>query len=193
MPDAGAASDTIMNLWFRLLHLIVSSLFRPRLDPTRDASALRFRVWPHDLDTSLHLNNGRYWTLMDLGRSDLMIRSGLWRAVLKNGWTPVVSAGTIRFRRELRPFQAFRLETRIVTWAETWVVMEHRMVSRSENGRDLVNAVALVRAGLYDRKARHFIPVERMFSAIGTSALAPEPTPEVAAFLAAEEAMKQGA
>jgi acyl-CoA thioesterase FadM len=182
-----------MNLWLRLLSVIVSAFWRPRLDPVSEASRLSFRVLPTDLDTSLHMNNGRYWTLMDLGRTDLMIRSGLWRAVLRNGWIPVVSAGTIRFRRELRPFQAFRLETRIVTWARTWIVMEHRMVSRSEGGRDIVNATALVRAGLYDRKAKHFIPVHQLFAVIGTSAVAPDPAPEVAAFLAAEEAMKQDA
>ncbi len=93
-----------MNLWLRLLWLIATAWRRPRIDLPFAHSSLRFRVWPHDLDTSLHLNNGRYWTLMDLGRTDLMIRSGLWRPVLRNGWTPVVSAGQIRFRRELRPF-----------------------------------------------------------------------------------------
>ena len=30
------------------------------------------RVWPNDLDTNAHMNNGRYLTLMDLGRFDLM-------------------------------------------------------------------------------------------------------------------------
>ena len=51
------------------------------------------------------MNNGRYWSLMDLGRTDLMLRTGLWRAVLRHRWVPVVNAGAIRFRRELRLFQ----------------------------------------------------------------------------------------
>jgi acyl-CoA thioesterase FadM len=130
---------------------------------------------------------------MDLGRADLMIRSGLWRAVLKNRWTPVISAGTIRFRRELRAFQAFTLDTRIVTWSETSVVIEHRIVSRARGGGDVVNAVALVRAGLYDRKARRFVTIERLFEEIGPSVAAPEFTTEVAAFLKAEDALKQAA
>jgi acyl-CoA thioesterase FadM len=182
-----------MNLWLRLLHLVVGSLFRPKIDPTAGVSRLTFRVWPHDLDTSLHLNNGRYWTLMDLGRTDLMIRSGLWRAVLRNRWVPVVSAGKIRFRRELRPFQPFAIETRMVTWAETWVVMEHRVVSRSRTGADIVNAVAMVRVGLYDRQAKSFVAIDRMFAEIGVSATAPAPTADVEAFLAAEQAMKRAA
>ncbi|AWM88202.1 thioesterase family protein [Microvirga sp. 17 mud 1-3] len=180
-----------MNLWLRVLHLIIASFFRPRLDPVRDVSRLSFRVWPHDLDTSLHMNNGRYWTLMDLGRTDIMIRSGLWRAVTRNGWVPVVSAGKIRFRRELRLFQPFVMESRIVTWAETWVVIEHRLVSQARDGSPVINAIALVRAGLYDRKAKSFVAVERLFDAIGLQARPPEASEEVAAFLAAEEALKK--
>jgi acyl-CoA thioesterase FadM len=182
-----------LNLWLRLLWLIVTTPFRGRITPPADGSRLAFRVWPHDLDTSLHMNNGRYWTLMDLGRTDLMLRSGLWRAVLKHGWVPVVSAGKIRFRRELKLFTPFRLETRVILWAESWLVMEHRIVSEGRNG-EIVNAIALVRAGLYDRKARAYVPVARLFGEIGVSVdPSPHASPEVEAFLAAEEAMKQAA
>ncbi|KFG67083.1 thioesterase family protein [Microvirga sp. BSC39] len=182
-----------MNLWLRLLHLIVASFVRPKLDPARDVSRLAFRVWPHDLDTSLHMNNGRYWTLMDLGRTDMMIRSGLWRPILRNGWVPVVNAGQIRFRRELRPFRPFTLETRILTWSGTHVVMEHRLVSRSKDGSLILNAIALVKAGLYDRKLRSFVSMPRLLAEIGLQAEAPKAAPEVEAFLTAEETLKSAA
>ncbi|UVF18920.1 thioesterase family protein [Microvirga terrae] len=182
-----------MNLWLRVLHLIVMSLFRRKLDPARDVSRLGFRVWPHDLDTSLHMNNGRYWTLMDLGRTDIMIRSGLWRPILRHGWVPVVGAGQIRFRRELRPFRAFALETRILTWSANHVVMEHRLISKARDGRPVLNAIALVRAGLYDRRERRFVPMERLLGEIGVDAQAPAAAPEVEAFLAAEETLKSAA
>ena len=42
-----------MNLWLRLLHLILAGFVRPKLDPARDVSRLAFRVWPHDLEMSL--------------------------------------------------------------------------------------------------------------------------------------------
>lgn len=41
-----------MNLWLRLLHLILASFVRGTLDPTRNVSRLAFRVWPRDLDMS---------------------------------------------------------------------------------------------------------------------------------------------
>ena len=81
-----------MNLWLRLLWLLLTARWRGPLSLPRDSSTLRFRVWPHDLDLSFHLNNGRYLTLMDLGRLDVMVRSGLWREVLHHKWTPIASA-----------------------------------------------------------------------------------------------------
>ncbi|MDR6871454.1 acyl-CoA thioesterase FadM [Bosea sp. BE125] len=180
-----------MNLWLRLLWLLLTSPFRPRLKPLGAPSLLGFRVWPLDLDTSLHMNNGRYWTLMDLGRTDLMLRTGLWRAVLRHRWVPVVNAGTIRFRRELRLFRPFRLETAILCWSESWLVMQHRVLSRARDGSEIVAAVALVRAALYDRAGKRYVPVATLMAEIGIGATSPEPSPEVAAFLASEEAMRQ--
>jgi acyl-CoA thioesterase FadM len=180
-----------MNLWLRLLWLIATARFRGKLTPPFGTSELPFRVMPHDLDTSLHMNNGRYWTLMDLGRTDLMLRMGLWRAVLKHGWTPIVSAGKIRFRRELRLWRAFSLKSRILCWSDTWAVIEHRLVSRRDSREEVVNAVALVRVGLYDRKARAFVPIQRMMDVMGVEAKSPPPSSEVQAFLDAEDAMKR--
>ncbi|KQP29700.1 thioesterase [Methylobacterium sp. Leaf104] len=176
-----------MNLWLRLLWLVATAWRRPRLALPLGVSRLGFRVWPHDLDTSLHMNNGRYWTLMDLGRADLMLASGLWRSVLRRRWTPVVSAGQIRFRRELRPFQAFDLETRLAHWDETRFVIEHRLVIRKTG---TVAAIALVQAGLYDRRRRSYVPMRTLLAAIGIAAEAQPMPAEVEAFLAAEHALR---
>ncbi|MGO4403063.1 thioesterase family protein [Bosea sp. RAF48] len=182
-----------MNLWLRLIWLLLTTRFRPGLALPGEASVLPFRVWFHDLDTSLHMNNGRYWALMDLGRLDLMLRSGLWRAVLRHRWLPVVNAGTIRFRREMRLFRPFRLETRILCWSENWLVMQHRMLMRGRDGGEIVAAVALVRAALYDKGARAYVPVARLLGEIGIDVESPAPTAEVAAFLASEESMRSAA
>ncbi|WP_439500281.1 acyl-CoA thioesterase [Bosea sp. (in: a-proteobacteria)] len=180
-----------MNLWLRLLWLLLTTPFRPKLKPPFEPSVLPFRVWFHDLDTSLHMNNGRYWSLMDLGRTDLMLRTGLWRTILREGWVPVVNSGMIRFRRELRLFRPFRIETAILCWTESWLVMQHRVVSRGRDGSEIVAAVALVRAALYDRGDKSFVPVARLMEEMGLSVESPPASPEVAAFLASEEAMRQ--
>lgn len=105
-----------MNLWFRVLWLFLTAPFRARIEAPFGVSRLHFRVWPLDLDTNLHLNNGRYLTIADLGRADLLTQTGLWKAVFQEGLMPMLSGSAIRYRRELKPFQAFTLESRIVCW-----------------------------------------------------------------------------
>ena len=180
-----------MNLWFRLFWLLLTARFRPRLAMPEQASDLSFQVWPHDLDTSLHMNNGRYWSLMDLGRTDLVLRSGLWRAILRYRWLPVVNAGTIRFRRELRAFRKFRLETRILCWSEHWLVIQHRVLTANRRGDEILAAIALVRAAIYDRQAKAYVPVARLLGEMGVEGQSPEPNPEVAAFLASEQVLRE--
>jgi acyl-CoA thioesterase FadM len=180
-----------MNLWFRLFWLLLSARGRGALDLPRKASMLGFRVWPHDLDLSFHMNNGRYLALMDLGRLDVMVRSGLWRQVLRNKWTPIASAITIRFQRELRLFQKFRLDTKLLCWDSSLVVMEQIFVFVGGPRDGQTAARALFKGGLYDRKERKFIEIARLMSLLGVSETSPPATPEVEAFLHADDQLKQ--
>lgn len=179
-----------MNLWLRLLLLLATAWRRPTLVASGDVSRLNFRVWPNDLDLSLHMNNGRYLTLMDLGRLDFMIGTGLWRPLIKHRWTPIASTIAIRFRRELRLFDRVSLETRLVAWSDVTVVMEQvmRFASGPRNGQ--VASRALFKGGLYDRQAKAFVTIERLMTELGVRAESPPITPELAAFMKADEAIR---
>ena len=87
-----------MNLWLRLLGFFLTARSRPALELPGGISVLHFRVWPLDLDLSLHMNNGRYLTIMDLGRIDILTRSGLLRVVVRERWTPIASGIQISVR-----------------------------------------------------------------------------------------------
>ena len=91
-----------MNKYWRLLWLFLRHRARPRLG-IWDTARTPFRVLPTDLDLLRHMNNGTYLTLMDLGRMDLMLRSGVWKIVSDQGWYPVVAGQTISYRRSLDP------------------------------------------------------------------------------------------
>ncbi len=97
----------------------------------------------------------------------------------------------IRFRRELRLADRHRLETRILAWDETAVVMEQVFLFDGTARNGEIAARALVKGGLYDRAARDYVPVARLMDEVGASAASPPPTPEVEAFLATDEALKQ--
>lgn len=180
-----------MNLWIRLIWLLLTARKRGRLILPHAVSVLSFRVYPHDLDLSMHMNNGRYLTLMDLGRMDVMLRSGLWREVLHHRWTPIASAITIRFQRELRLFQRFRLQTRLLCWEENLVVMEQAFIITGGLRDGQPAARALFKGGLYDRKEKKFVEIARLMTLIGASAESPPPAPEVEAFLHADDRLKQ--
>ena len=115
-----------MNLWFRLLKVLIVGLFRRRLSMT-EASLLRFRVWPNDLDINVHMNNARYLALMDLGRFDLIARCGLWRPMIAKRWQAVIGGALVRYRRPLGPFQRFQLFSRMLCWDDRWIYIEHRI------------------------------------------------------------------
>lgn len=127
-----------MNLIFRLLWLLTVSRFRSRCSVTGPVRT-PFRVLPSDLDVLRHVNNGVYLSLLDLARTDLMIRSGLMRPVRERGWYPVVTAESIRFRRSLTLFQRFHVETRVLGWDEKSFYIEQRFLRHDD-----VAATALV-------------------------------------------------
>ena len=114
-----------MNLWFRLFVQLLSAPWRSSVQAL-ESSYQQMRCWPSDLDLNLHMTNSRYLALMDLGRLDLIMRVGLFKALLRQGWRPVVGAQRIRFLKPIGPGSAFRLETRILGWEGKWFFIQHR-------------------------------------------------------------------
>lgn len=112
-----------MNMYLRLLLFMIRVRFRSRLS-IWDTSHTAFRVNLADLDVQRHMNNGRYFSLMDLGRMDLMLRSRFWSRITEQGWFPVVAGQTITYRRSLTLGQKFDLATRVIGHDDRWIYME---------------------------------------------------------------------
>ncbi len=129
-----------MTLWFRLLAVVLTALFRRGSSPLLAETWLTFRVWPSDLDLNVHMTNARYLEIFDLGRVDMMLRHGFAGTVLKRRWSPVIAGCSVRFRRALAPFERFTLRTRLVGWEGRWFYIEQIV----ENKRGVI-ASALVR------------------------------------------------
>ncbi len=93
------------------------------------------------------MTNSRYFAILDLARLDLMIRTGLAKLLSAQGWYPVVAAETIRFRKSLKVFDAFSVDTRIIGWDEKAFILEHRFFRDGE-----CIAEALIRGRLLSKK-----------------------------------------
>ena len=79
----GACSASVrrVNVWWRTLLTIWRAkvlLRRNGLISPRSVGRVRLRTLPTDIDLLMHMNNGRYASLFDLGRFDLQQES----------WTP---------------------------------------------------------------------------------------------------------
>jgi acyl-CoA thioesterase FadM len=174
-----------MNRLLRLLWLLLRSRWREPVPPLGPCIT-PFRVWFTDLDPLMHMNNGIYLCIMDLGRLDLMIRSGLWRVIQSRGWYTVVVAETIQFRRSLNLFQRFSISTCVLGWDKKVIVIEQRFIRGGE-----VVAHALVRARVL-RKAGGNVAPRELALAAGMAADSP-PLEGYAARWNAEQATWHGA
>ena len=132
-----------MNLWLRLAILFLAdTLWRPRLH-LLETGRMPLRVLPSDLDLLGHMTNARFFSVLDLGRLDLLFRSGLLGLVVRKRWAPVVAGCDVRFRRALGPFERFSVESRLAGWDDRWLYLEQTI--RCRRG---IAASAMVRGSI---------------------------------------------
>jgi acyl-CoA thioesterase FadM len=175
-----------LNLLLRLIWVLTAARFRAPLG-LFGVSRVRFRVWLNDLDLNRHMNNGRFLTLMDLGRIDLMARMGVLGIFKKRRWMPVVAAETISFKRPLDPFERYELASRILCWDERFLYLEQ--VFTKANGK--VAARALVKAAVLGQ-GRALKSVD-LLEAIGAAKRKSPPIPPgIKAWALAAEWMEEG-
>jgi acyl-CoA thioesterase FadM len=165
-----------VNVIWRTLLVMLSARRRLRREGTLDShevGRIRITTLPTDIDVLRHMNNGRYLSLFDLGRWDLLIRTGLADAMRSNGWYAVVAAETITFRKSLGLWQRFDLETRLIGHDDRAIYLEHRALVGGE-----IHARAIIRARMLKRSGGT-LSHDELFAAVGR----PEGLPEVPAWV----------
>lgn len=177
-----------MSFFLRLIKIAIIALFTQRRR-LLDTSVIHLRVWPNDLDLNVHMNNGRYLSLMDLGRVDVMFHSGAFRLWFKQGWQPLVAWSCCRHFKPLNLFQGFEIRTRILGWDEKWIYFEQRFTRGGQ-----LHALAAVKALMAGN--RRLISTEELFDATGHAQRQSPPLPDwVHSWLKAErqaiDALKQ--
>jgi acyl-CoA thioesterase FadM len=145
-----------------------------------ETDTIRLSVKRTDVEAS-RMNNGRYLTLMDLGRIALTVRAGFLPILVKRRWFPLVTGVMIRFHRSLRIGGHFELSTRVVCWDARSFFLEQWFEERGER-----RAHAFVKA-LF-RGPQGNIPTGDLLEAAGFSPVSP-PFPEaIRAWEQADEA-----
>ena len=163
-----------MNMIFRLLWVWLRArlpIARREAVPVLGPGETRFTVNPRDLDLLMHVNNGRYLSIMDVARVDLMLRSGTLGRLRARGWYPVVAAQTIVYGRSLKLFERFRVRTRVIGWDARNVYLSQDFLT-GEDGRTTAVARAVVQARFLGPKGER-VSTDALLAAIGVS----EPPP----------------
>jgi acyl-CoA thioesterase FadM len=135
-----------MNLYFRLLWMLLRLQFLPEAAGLTDLFRRPFRVLPSDCDFNLHLTNGRYFSLLDVARIEQLARLKLLGKLLRRRWLPVLNATEITFIRPLAPLRKFDITTRIVTWDAKYFYLEQHFETPGT-----LHAVSLARAAFLHR------------------------------------------
>jgi len=180
-----------MNLWFRLLRLLITHRWPGGPEPCSvlGPCRTRFRVGPTDLDLFGHVNNGKYFSLLDLGRIDLLARSGLLAELRHRNWYPVVTAETMQFYRPLRWLQPFVIETTIVGWDKRSFIVRQTVLRPAENSDKQVVADAIVRGLILKPSGRRADPAD-VLGLVGHRDDAPPLPAWVAEWVDAQDATK---
>ena len=160
----------LVNVWWRTLLTILRAkalLRRHGPIPPHSVGRVRLTTLPTDIDLLMHMNNGRYASLFDLGRFDLLIRTGIWDAMNARDWYAVVASESVTFRKSLELWQRFTVESRILGHDDKAVYQIHRAVVGGE-----VYAEMIVRARFL-RKSGGVVNTDELFAALGR----PDDTP----------------
>jgi acyl-CoA thioesterase FadM len=174
-----------MYVWARMARMLATTRSRGPYVMGGE-SRLGFRCLPTDIDFNVHLNNARYMMLADLGRIDLFVRAGLIRLARKNGWAPMMGGLQAIYAHEIRLWRRFEVVSSIETWEGSQVIGKHRFVL--DNGETA--ALILTTAGVYDRKARRFLDIDEVVTALGRAVNPRPPTQEERIFMTSHQGLR---
>ena len=98
-----------------------------KIQPTKqllDWVIMPYRVQLWDIDANLHMNNVKYLKYMERGRVEHMIHTPWLQEMHRRGIKALIANTEISYVKELKPFQWFKVETRISAWDDKYVYME---------------------------------------------------------------------
>ncbi|MEM7328308.1 MAG: thioesterase family protein [Pseudomonadota bacterium] len=119
-----------MNLFFRRLWVILTAALSSKRAPLDQAFARNYRVWFTDQDMFMHMTNSRYLSFSDLARLNLLIRTGLMKAMRDNRWRLEICGQTRTITRMLKAPQSFQMVCEIEGWSDRHIAFNHAFKRR---------------------------------------------------------------
>lgn len=127
-----------------------------------DTADFYFTANLNDIDNFLEMNNGRIFTLFDLGRTDFAIRTGLGKKLIENRWGLVVAGSTIQYRKRIRAFDKVTMKTRVCAIDERWFYIEQTLWVK-----DKCTCHALLRTAVTNIKTGKTLDTKTVLDSLG--------------------------
>ena len=148
-----------MYIFFRAIKLVLTTR-RDQSVGVWDEVQTPMIAWPTDIDIFMEVNNGRYLTLMDIGRFKYGIKVGLVAALKRRKWGLAVAGASVRYRKRIRLFQKFSIHTKVVGIDERWVYFQQVFKCRGT-----WCAAALLRTAVTDKNGA--VPTKEVSKELG--------------------------
>lgn len=113
------------------------------------------------MDGNGHMNNVKYMKYLERGRVELMVQTPWLTLTYAQKAQTLIANAEINYIKELKPFQAFSVETRINAWNDRYVFVEQLITN---NG--VIYTSSASRLAIIDRKTRKRVSPVQIFSQI---------------------------
>ena len=110
---------------------LMSDEEKSRMDAAAQDETYEGMITPADIDRNGHANNARFIRELCFSRRRHFVRLGIWKILDREGLNMFVIAQTIRYRKELKLFQRYKIFSKIlaVSDEERCLYLESRFVT----------------------------------------------------------------
>ena len=130
-----------MYYWMKLAHVAITGLCKKPASKALDRHTIKMRAKLVDLDFNGHVNNSRFLSMMDVGRTHLFFHSEWKELFKKQRILPIATGVDITYLKSLSFGSTCDLTSEIIYWDDRWLYMKQSFVK--ENDLLAVGAVKL--------------------------------------------------
>lgn len=110
-----------------------------------------------DVDLFGHMNNAAFLVHAEMARWELSAATGLLEYALAHKAWFIVGSASVRFRRELKPFQRFEVHSQLIDFDDRWVTVVHEFRGAGDRASDL-HAQGICRAVIKTSGGKTLVP-----------------------------------
>ena len=149
-----------MNLYFRLLSILIKCLMARLNLSKKKEKHICFRILPTDIDIMGHLTSSRYIAFTDLARLSDLLDQGILQKLLRSQYRIAALAQNLVHIREIKPFTKILVSSELIEFDDHFWYYRHQIMEKSA-----VMAEVYVKGCIL--KSRKIVSPKVAFSQIG--------------------------